>query len=48
MHDPVILSAARTAIGKFQGALSSFTAPQLGAFAVKEALARSGVPAEKN
>ena len=47
MHDPVILSAARTAIGKFQGALSSFTAPQLGAFAVKEALARSGVPAEK-
>jgi acetyl-CoA C-acetyltransferase len=42
---PVIVSAARTPIGKFLGALSSLTAPQLGAVAIKAALARSGVPA---
>lgn len=45
MGRPVIVSACRTAIAKFQGALSSFTAPQLGGLAVKEALQRSGVPA---
>ncbi|MAD34398.1 MAG: acetyl-CoA C-acyltransferase [Planctomycetes bacterium] len=45
MGHPVIVSACRTAIAKFQGALSAFTAPQLGGFAVKEALQRSGVPA---
>jgi acetyl-CoA C-acetyltransferase len=39
----VILSACRTAIGKFQGALAGFSAPQLGAFAVKEAVRRAGV-----
>lgn len=46
MGRPVIVSACRSAIGKFQGALSSFTAPQLGGFAVKEALARAQVPAD--
>ena len=39
----VILSACRTAIGKFQGALAGFSAPQLGAFAIKEAVRRAGV-----
>jgi len=47
MGRPVIVSACRTAIAKFQGALSSFTAPQLGGLAVKDALQRSGVPAEQ-
>ena len=28
MHEPVILSSARTAIAKFQGGLASFSAPQ--------------------
>ncbi len=39
----VILSACRTAIGKFQGGLAGFSAPQLGAFAIKEAVRRAGV-----
>src|SRR5690242_2628575 len=42
---PVIVSAARTPIGKFLGALSSLTAPELGAIAIKAAIERSGVPA---
>jgi acetyl-CoA C-acetyltransferase len=40
---PVILSAVRTPIGKYLGGLSSFTAPQLGALAIREAVRRSGV-----
>ena len=47
MGRPVIVSACRTAIAKFQGALSPFTAPQLGGLAVTEALKRSGVPADQ-
>jgi acetyl-CoA C-acetyltransferase len=43
MREAVILSAVRLPTGKFQGALKSFTAPQLGALVVKEAVARSGV-----
>ena len=39
----VIISACRTAIGKFQGSLAGFSAPQLGAFAIKEATKRAGV-----
>lgn len=39
-----ILSAARTPIGSFQGALSSLTAPELGAHALAAALERSGLP----
>ncbi len=42
-RDVVIVGAARTPIGAFQGALSSLTAPQLGAVAIKAALERSGV-----
>jgi len=41
---PVIVSAARTPIGKFLGALSSLTAPELGAVAIKSAIERAGVP----
>jgi len=40
-----LLSAARTPIGSFQGALASLTAPQLGAHAISAALARGGVEA---
>src|SRR5437660_5068163 len=43
---PVIVGAARTPIGKFLGALSSLSAPELGAIAIREALKRSKVPVE--
>lgn len=43
---PVIVSAVRTPIGKFLGVLSSLSAPELGAIALREAVARSGVAAE--
>src|SRR5690349_22032317 len=42
-EDVVILSGVRTPVGKFQGALSDFTAPQLGAIAVREAVKRAGL-----
>ena len=41
--DVVIISACRTPVGKFQGSLSDFSAPQLGAIAVREAVKRAGV-----
>lgn len=41
--DIVILSAARTPIGKFQGALSGIPASQLGAVAIKAAVERAGI-----
>ncbi|HXE60766.1 MAG TPA: acetyl-CoA C-acyltransferase, partial [Gemmatimonadaceae bacterium] len=41
---PVIVSAVRTPIGKFLGALTPVTAPNLGAIAIKAAVARSQVP----
>src|SRR5215211_4018837 len=43
MSEAVILSAARTPIGKFQGSLSSVPATQLGAIAVKAAVERAGI-----
>lgn len=43
MASTLILSAARTPIGAFMGALSSLTAPQLGAIAIKAALERAEV-----
>ena len=48
--NPVILSAVRTPSGKFQGSLSSLTAPQLGAIVVKAAVERAGIndPSEIN
>jgi acetyl-CoA C-acetyltransferase len=41
--DVVILSAARTPIGKFQGALSGTPAPQLGGIAIQAAIQRAGI-----
>ncbi len=43
MKEVVIASAVRTAIGNFNGSLASFSAAELGGFAVKEALRRAGV-----
>ncbi|HEX2713839.1 MAG TPA: acetyl-CoA C-acetyltransferase [Candidatus Acidoferrales bacterium] len=43
MEQPVILSAVRTPIGKFQGGLASFSATELGAKAVAEAVRRAGI-----
>src|SRR5512134_1938168 len=43
MRESVIVSAVRTPTGKFLGALKDFTAPQLGALAVREAVARAGI-----
>ena len=47
MKESVILGAARTPIGSFQGTLSSLPAPRLGAVAIKCALEQSGVPADQ-
>jgi acetyl-CoA C-acetyltransferase len=44
---PVIVGATRTPIGRYLGALSPLTAPQLGGIAIREALKRSGVPVER-
>src|SRR5512143_3254023 len=41
--EAVILSAARTPMGRFQGALSSLAATKLGAVAVKAAVERAGI-----
>jgi len=41
--DAVIVSAVRTATGKFLGALKPLTAPQLGAIVIREAVARAGI-----
>ena len=43
MREAVIVSAARTATGKFLGSLKEFSAPQLGAIAVREAVRRAGI-----
>jgi acetyl-CoA C-acetyltransferase len=46
-QEVVILSAARTAIGSFMGALSTTPAPRLGAVAIKAALQRANIKAEQ-
>lgn len=43
----VILSAKRTPIGAYLGSLSSFSAPQLGAVAIKSAVEQSGINIEE-
>ncbi len=43
MERTVVLGAARTPFGKFGGALSSLSAPELGGAAIREAIDRSGV-----
>jgi acetyl-CoA C-acetyltransferase len=45
MDDVVIVSAVRTPVGKFQGALSGMSAVQLGAVVVREAARRTGIDA---
>jgi len=45
MKEVVIVSATRSPIGKFQGGLSGFRAPELGALAVAEAIRRAGIDA---
>ena len=47
MNKAVIISAARTPTGKFQGLLKGFTAPELGAIAIKEAVKRAGVSGDQ-
>ena len=47
LQDPiVIVGAARTPIGSFQGELKDVAAPELGAAAIRGALQRSGVEAD--
>jgi len=41
MQDIVIVSAVRTAVGKFGGSLAKISAPELGAIVIKEAIARA-------
>ena len=45
-RQPVIVSAVRTPIGRYLGGLSSLSAPELGAIAIKEAIKRAGVAVE--
>lgn len=47
MRDVVIVSAVRTAIGSFMGALSTIPVTELGAVVIKEALTRAGVKGEQ-
>jgi acetyl-CoA C-acetyltransferase len=41
-----VVSAVRTPIGKFLGGLAEFTAPQLGAFVIRESLKRANIASE--
>src|SRR5919204_276013 len=41
--DVVIISGVRTPVGKFQGSLADFSAPQLGAIVVREAVKRANL-----
>lgn len=47
IRDAVIISAARTPTGKFLGALKGFSAPELGAIAIREAVNRAGIEGEQ-
>jgi acetyl-CoA C-acetyltransferase len=46
LNEAVIISAARTPVGKFLGSLKNFTAPELGAMVVRESVKRAGVKPE--
>lgn len=43
LDEVVIISGCRTPVGKFQGSLSDFTAPQLGAIVVRESVRRANL-----
>lgn len=45
MQDAFIISGARTPVGKFQGSLSPFQAPELGGIAIRAAIERAGLDA---
>lgn len=47
MREVVIVSAVRTAVGSFNGSLSSFSAVELGSMVIEEAIARAGIEKEK-
>src|SRR5476649_2505198 len=47
MNDVYIVAATRTAIGSFGGSLSSLSATQLGAIAIKSAVEKSGLKPEQ-
>ena len=47
MEDIVIVSAARTAVGKFGGSLAKISAPELGAAVIRDLLARTGLGADQ-
>jgi len=47
MEEVVIISAVRTPVGKFQGSLAGFSATQLGALVVREAVRRAGLAPEQ-
>jgi acetyl-CoA C-acetyltransferase len=47
LNEAVIISATRTPVGKFLGSLKGFSAPQLGAIVVREAVKRAGVKPEE-
>jgi acetyl-CoA C-acetyltransferase len=47
MRDAVIVSGARTAVGRLLGSLSGFSAADLGGIAIKAALERAGIPGER-
>src|SRR6267378_533660 len=46
IREAVIISAARTPVGKFQGSLKGFAATELGALVVRECVKRAGVKPE--
>ncbi|HKR13285.1 MAG TPA: acetyl-CoA C-acetyltransferase [Pyrinomonadaceae bacterium] len=46
LNEAVIISAARTPVGKFQGSLKGFSAPELGAIVVRESVRRAGIKPE--
>jgi acetyl-CoA C-acetyltransferase len=46
MKEVAIIAAARIPVGRFQGSLQSFSSPQLGALAVREAVRRAGIEPE--
>ena len=47
MNDPiVIISTARTPLGRFQGSLSTLSASEIGAVAIRSAVERAGISAE--
>ena len=47
MEDIVIVSAARTAVGKFGGALAKTPATELGSIVIREAIARAGLSSDQ-